>query len=113
MWETVELREIRVFLSLARELHFGRAAEDLGLTPSRVSQSLRQLEAKLGGQLFNRTSRRVSLTPLGERLREEIAPVFDQLIRTLEHTSAVNRGLDGTLGVGLLAASSGGPHLGT
>ncbi|MBO0876265.1 MAG: LysR family transcriptional regulator, partial [Pseudonocardia sp.] len=44
MWERVELREIRVFLALAEELHFGRAAERLGLTQSRVSQSLRLLE---------------------------------------------------------------------
>ena len=41
MWETIELREIRVFLALADELHFGRAAERLGVTQSRVSQSLR------------------------------------------------------------------------
>ena len=48
MWETIELREIRVFLALAEELHFGRAAERLGITQSRVSQSLRELELKLG-----------------------------------------------------------------
>jgi DNA-binding transcriptional LysR family regulator len=39
MWETIELRELRVFLTLAEELHFGRSAERLGLTQSRVSQS--------------------------------------------------------------------------
>jgi DNA-binding transcriptional LysR family regulator len=65
MWEAVELREIRVFLTLADELHFGRSAERLGLTTSRVSQSLRALERKLGGPLMHRTSRRVALTPSG------------------------------------------------
>ena len=64
MWETVELREIRVFLALAQELHFGRAAERLGITQSRVSQSLRELELKLGESL-HRTSRRVALTGTG------------------------------------------------
>jgi DNA-binding transcriptional LysR family regulator len=49
MWESVELREIRAFLALANELHFGRTAEVLGLSQSRVSQVIRQLEAKLGG----------------------------------------------------------------
>src|SRR5919107_1404181 len=68
MWETVELREIRVFLALADELHFGRTAERVGLTQSRVSQSLRELEDKLGVQLILRTTRRVTLTAAGERL---------------------------------------------
>lgn len=47
----VELREIKAFLTLAEELHFGRTAARLGLTQSRVSQSLRSLERKLGEQL--------------------------------------------------------------
>src|SRR3954463_15667877 len=67
MWETIELREIRVFLALADELHFGRAAERLGVTQSRVSQSLRTLEAKLGERLVHRTSRRVTPTAAVER----------------------------------------------
>jgi DNA-binding transcriptional LysR family regulator len=48
MWRAVELRELRVFLVLAEELHFGRTADRLGLTQSRVSQSIRDLERKLG-----------------------------------------------------------------
>ena len=71
MWQTIELRELRVFLVLAEERHFGRTAERLGLTQSRVSQSLRGLERKLGEQLVHRTSRRVTLTPRGERFRDE------------------------------------------
>jgi DNA-binding transcriptional LysR family regulator len=71
MWNAVELRELRVFLALAQELHFGRTADRLGLTQSRVSQSIRDLERKLGLQLVARTSRRVALTPAGERFRED------------------------------------------
>ena len=63
MWRAVELRELRVFLVLAEELHFGRTADRLGLTQSRVSQSIRDLERKLGLHLAARTSRRVVLTP--------------------------------------------------
>jgi predicted DNA-binding protein (UPF0251 family) len=74
MWETIELREIRVFLALADELHFGRAAERLGVTQSRVSQSLRTLEAKLGERLIHRTSRHVALTAAGERFSPTSPP---------------------------------------
>lgn len=51
MWEAVDLREIRVFLTLAEELHFGRSADRLGVSQSRVSQTVRQLETKLGTPL--------------------------------------------------------------
>jgi DNA-binding transcriptional LysR family regulator len=111
MWSAVELREIRLFLVLADELHFGRAAERLGLTPSRVSQTLRELEAKLGGQLIARTSRRAALTPLGERLVAEVTPPYEELVGVLERTHGANRSLEGPLRLGLLAANSGGPHL--
>src|SRR5919197_5792 len=84
MWQTIELHELRVFLTLAEELHFGRSAERLLLTSSRVSQVLRQLEHKLGGQLVHRTSRRVALTPLGERFQTEVRAAYDGLARVLE-----------------------------
>jgi DNA-binding transcriptional LysR family regulator len=111
MWSAVELREIRTFLALAEELHFGRAAERLGVTSSRVSQTLRELEAKLGGQLLARTSRRAALTTRGERLLAEAKPPYEQLLGALKRTHGTNRGLAGPLHLGLLAANSGGPHL--
>lgn len=109
MHETVELREIKVFLTLAHELHFGRTAERLGLTQSRVSQSLRRLEQKLGEQLVHRTSRRVALTAPGERFRAEITPPFAQLTDALER--AVTHSLGGTLRIGLWYPNSGGDEL--
>jgi DNA-binding transcriptional LysR family regulator len=111
MWEGVELREVRVFLTLAEELHFARTAERLGLTKSRVSQSLRELEAKLGGQLVHRTSRSVSLTPLGTRFRDGVAPAYAELTGVFERTRAANVELTGTARVGLLTAPAAGPHL--
>jgi DNA-binding transcriptional LysR family regulator len=111
VWSTVELREIEVFLILAEELHFGRTAERLQLTSSRVSQVLRDLEAKLGGQLLSRTSRRASLTPLGERLLAEVKPPYESLSRALERIHGASRSLEGPVRLGLLAANSGGPHL--
>jgi DNA-binding transcriptional LysR family regulator len=111
MWQTVDLREVRVFLTLAEELHFGRTAEHLQVTPSRVSQSLRSLEHKLGAQLVHRTSRRVQLTPFGERFLADVRPAYDQFTGVLERTNAAARSLEGTLRVGLFSGPAGGPRL--
>jgi len=111
MWEAIELRELRVFLTLAEELHFGRTAERLRLTPSRVSQSLRELEDKLGAQLMHRTSRRVHLTSVGERFAADVRPVHEQLAGVLERTHGAARSLAGTLRLGLFSGPAGGPHL--
>jgi len=107
----VELRELRVFLTLAEELHFGRSGELLGLSPSRVSQTLRELERKLGGQLFHRTSRRVTLTPFGERFLDDARPAYQELAAVLERARISNNRLEGTLRLGLLFPTAGGPHL--
>jgi DNA-binding transcriptional LysR family regulator len=102
---------VRVFLTLAEELHFGRTAERLQVTPSRVSQSLRGLEHKLGAQLVHRTSRRVQLTRFGERFLADVRPAYDQLTGVLERTNVAARSLEGTLRFGLLSGPAGGAHL--
>jgi DNA-binding transcriptional LysR family regulator len=109
MHEIVDFRELKVFLTLADELHFGRTAELLGLTQSRVSQSLRSLEHKLGERLVDRTSRRVALTVPGERFRAAIAPPFAGLMAALEE--AAPQRLSGTLRIGLRYPNSGGELL--
>jgi DNA-binding transcriptional LysR family regulator len=111
MWDAVELREIRVFLALAEELHFGRTAERLGLTQSRVSQSLRGMERKLGVELFHRTSRRVALTAAGERFREEIRAPYDGVADALRHTHSANHAVRGTLRLGTHNAAAVGTRL--
>ena len=111
MWQTVEFQEVRVFLTLAEELHFGRTAERLQLTPSRISQSLRALEHKLGAQLVHRTTRRVQLTPFGERFLADLQPAYERLAGVLERANAAARSLEGTLRLGLLSGPAGGPHL--
>jgi DNA-binding transcriptional LysR family regulator len=111
MWEAIDLRELRVFLTLAEELHFGRTADRLRLTPSRVSQSLRELEQKLGGQLVHRTTRRVQLTSFGERFRGEVGPAYGQLARVLEAAHAGAGNLEGSLRLGLFSGPAEGPHL--
>ncbi len=111
MWEAIDLRELRVFLTLAEELHFRRTADRLRLTPSRVSQTLRELEHKLGAQLVHRTSRSVQLTSFGERFRGELDPVYGELVRVLENAHAGVRGLEGSLRLGLFSGPAEGTHL--
>jgi DNA-binding transcriptional LysR family regulator len=76
-------REIEAFLAVAEELHFGRAAARLHLTTSRISQAIRGLERRIGAPLFERTSRTVRLTPLGQTLFDDVRPAVRRLEEAL------------------------------
>lgn len=108
----VDLRLLRIFFVLAHELHFGRTAERLQVSQSRVSQAIRSLEVSMGAALFDRTSRRVALTPTGRHLLEVGEPAVQKLLDAIETVRRpVTRGVAGVLQFGLPNPSSGGPHL--
>jgi len=76
---------METFLAVADELHFGRAAERLHMTTSGASQAIRSLERWIGGPLFERTSRRVRLTALGQQLLDGLKPAYAEIDRVLTH----------------------------
>lgn len=71
---------VETFLSVARHRSFRKAAADLGVTPSAVSQAVRALEARIGAALFLRTTRSVGLTEAGERFLARAKPAFEELV---------------------------------
>jgi LysR family transcriptional regulator, benzoate and cis,cis-muconate-responsive activator of ben and cat genes len=77
--DELETRELRYFIAVAEELHFGRAAERLGMAQPPLSRAVRQLERRLGVTLFERTSRAVRLTPAGEVLLSEGRHALDAM----------------------------------
>ncbi|MBO2446171.1 LysR family transcriptional regulator [Actinomadura barringtoniae] len=96
----MEIRELEAFLVLSEELHFGRAAERLYVSQGRVSQLLQTLERRIGGRLLERTSRRVALTPLGERLLADLRPAYDGLVGAVDNARAAAHGIEGVLRIG-------------
>ncbi|MFB7311050.1 LysR substrate-binding domain-containing protein [Streptomyces sp. NPDC056192] len=102
----MELRDIEIFLTLAEELHFGRTAERLHVTPSRVSHAIKKQERRIGAPLFERTSRTVRLTPAGEQLSLALRPAYRQLIDGIEEVSVSVRGSGGTLTLGTMGPQS-------
>ncbi|MFF8810181.1 LysR family transcriptional regulator [Streptomyces omiyaensis] len=84
--------ELEAFLTLSEELHFGRTAARLHVTTSRISQTIAKLERRVGTRLFVRTSRRVALTRVGERLRDDLRPAYEQIGLGLAQAIAAGRG---------------------
>lgn len=105
----VELRDLRIFLVLAEELHFGRTAERLSISQSAVSESVRGLESQLEAKLFERTSRRVRLTLVGEQLHQRISPLIGALEQALVDTRDLSGRVAGLLRVGFVLTTDGPP----
>ncbi|MFE5307056.1 LysR family transcriptional regulator [Isoptericola sp. NPDC056578] len=102
----MELREIEIFLTLAEELHFGRTAERLHVSVSRVSQSIRKQERAVGAPLFARTSRKVELTAVGEVLRAGLRPAYEGIGTAVAAATAAARRVAGTLTLGFMGGQA-------
>ncbi|GGG27257.1 LysR family transcriptional regulator [Rhodococcoides trifolii] len=93
----MNLRRLEYFVVLAKELHFGRAAERLHLAQPGLSQQIKVFEKECGVKLFERNSHGVTLTEAGRVLLEEGQAILDQVERTLTRVRASGDGRAGTL----------------
>lgn len=103
----MDLTAIDVFLNLAAELHFGETADRVGLPQPRVSRIIRRLENEVGGALFERSSRRVRLTPLGTRLRDSLSKPYADIRKAFDEAREAARGISGVLHMGALGTTTG------
>ncbi len=102
----MEVRQLRYFVTVARTRHFGRAAEQLHIAQSPLSQAIRQLESHLGTPLFERTTRRVDLTAAGEALLPEAVRILESVGAAREQVSRVAAGDLGRLRIGATALAT-------
>lgn len=98
----MDLRQFDCFLAVADTLHFGRAAEALHMSQSSVSEAIKALERALGGPLFERSSRRVALSPLGETLKRGAGPALIMLKSAIEDCKRQSSGKPRHLRIGFL-----------
>src|SRR6201986_1056138 len=82
---------VEAFLSVAQHKSFRRAAAELGVTPSAISQAVRALEERVGAALFTRTTRSVGLTEAGERFLARAKPAFEELVAAGEAARDLGR----------------------
>ena len=83
-----ELAEMNAFVTVAERCSFAKAAVQLGISRSRLSETIRELEGRLGVRLLNRTTRSVAPTAAGERLLAQIRPLLDDFGAVLDSINA-------------------------
>src|SRR6201993_2450665 len=96
----IEIRHLRYFLAVAETLHFGKAAEKLGMAQPPLSQQIKNLERILGYPVFDRTTRGVKLTAVGEFFRERARHTLERMRNDIEITRRLGSGKEGMLNVG-------------
>jgi len=101
-----EFAELKAFAAVVERASFARAADHLGLSPSALSQTIRQLEARLGVRLLNRTTRSVATTTAGSRLHERIAPMMLEMDAAVAEAVAATGRAAGTLRINTLGMAA-------
>ncbi|WP_175652715.1 LysR family transcriptional regulator [Pseudomonas sp. Marseille-P9899] len=101
----MELRHLRYFIAVAEELHFGRAAQVLGISQPPLSQQIQALEQELGARLFERTNRRVELSEAGRLFLEEARQVLAQVDKAADVARRAQLGELGEMKIGFTSSA--------
>lgn len=104
----MDLRQLRYFVAVAEERHFGRAAQRLSMTQPPLSQQIRALEASLGAPLFVRTNRSVELTAVGRQLLPEVRRILADADALPAFAQGLAHGEVGTLSLGFVSTADYG-----
>lgn len=102
----MEIQQLKAFIAVAEELHFGRAAQRLHMAQPPLSRIIRQLERELGATLFDRNTRNVRLTSAGEALLMPAREVIDSCRLAQMAVASAGKGLTGRVRIGFAGASS-------
>jgi DNA-binding transcriptional LysR family regulator len=102
----VELRHLRYFIAVAEQLHFGQAAELLGIAAPTLTVQIQQIERTLDAQLFTRTKRSVALTQAGEAFLAEARAALEQFERAVNTGRRAGRGELGRVNLGFVGSAA-------
>jgi DNA-binding transcriptional LysR family regulator len=105
MREAIELRHMRYFVTLADELHFGRAAERLFMSQPPLSQQIKALEDELGSRLFLRSKKGLTLTPEGTAFLRRAQSILGLTRTAIDEVKQMAAGTVGTLRVSYMSAA--------
>src|ERR1700756_4292754 len=101
----IELRHLRYFVAVAEDLHFGKAADRLGISQPPLSQQILALEREIGARLFERTNRRVELTSAGKLFLKEASEIIRKVDSATALAERVHRGQLGELRIGFFGSA--------
>jgi len=106
MMQCNQFSKLSAFVAVAEHRHFSKAAAQLGISPSTLTQTIRTLEEELGVRLLNRTTRSVSLTPAGEQLLHRMQPVMTAVDEALDSMNSFRDNPRGMLRLSIVRAAA-------
>lgn len=104
----MNFKQLNYFIAVAEELHFGRAAERLGIAQPPLSRQIKQMEEEMGAVLFNRGRSSITLTQAGERLHTRGLAILGMVADTQLEVRRIGQGADGRLRIGFVGSSTYG-----
>ncbi|MFD0859883.1 LysR family transcriptional regulator [Roseovarius aquimarinus] len=104
----MNLKQLTYFMAVADELHFGRAAERLGIAQPPLSRQIKQMEEDMGAILFSRGRSSITLTQAGERLHERGRDILNQIEDTQLEVRRIGQGAEGRLRIGFVGSATYG-----